>query len=396
MKDMKRLFIVGASELQLPAIEKAKKLGLYVAVADYNPHACGIPYADVFYNVSTIDEIGICKAAQEFKADGIITIATDMPMRSVAYTADQLGLAGITYDTAIRATDKGEMIKVFQKNDVAHPWYFLLQNINGLNDIVDKITFPCICKPVDNAGSRGVVLIETKEHLQSSIEYSFFHSRKNGVIIEEYLKGKEVSVEVLVIDGEIHILQITDKLTNGAPHFVEMGHSQPTQLDIGSINSVEKLARKAVKAIGINSGPAHVEIMLTEEGPKMIELGARMGGDCITTHLVPLSTGIDMVEATIKIALGESVEVTSRLSKGAAIRYFPEQRGRIKRITGIEDAAISRGVKEVRFNRNVGDFVNEVGSSVDRIGYVISQANSPQEAIACCENAISKIKIEVE
>ena len=103
---MKRLFIIGASILQLPAIQKAKEMGLYVGVADFNPNAIGIKYADEYFNVSTIDEEGIYQASKDFHADGIMTLATDMPMRSVAYATEKLNLVGISYNTAIKATDK--------------------------------------------------------------------------------------------------------------------------------------------------------------------------------------------------------------------------------------------------------------------------------------------------
>ncbi len=124
----KKLFIVGASVLQLPAILKAKEMGLEVAVADYDPKAVGIEYADAFYEVSTIDADGITAAAEDFGADGIMTLATDMPMRSVAAAAQKLGLPGISPQTAVKATDKGEMIKAFKEYSVESPWFFIIED----------------------------------------------------------------------------------------------------------------------------------------------------------------------------------------------------------------------------------------------------------------------------
>ena len=216
--------------MQLPAILKAKEMGLYVGVADFNPHAIGVSHADEYFNVSTIDEEGVYRAGREFKADGIVTLATDMPMRAVAYATHKLGLVGISYDTAIKATDKGEMIKAFEVAGVEHPWYYILHTPEDLKKVVSEITYPCISKPVDNAGSRGVVLIESSKDLENAIQYSSLNGRNGGVIIEEYLKGSEVSVEVMVVNEDVHILQVTDKLTTGSPHFVEMGHSQPSLL----------------------------------------------------------------------------------------------------------------------------------------------------------------------
>lgn len=393
---MKRLLIIGASILQLPAILKAKEMGLYVGVADFNPQAIGISYADEYFNVSTIDEEGVYLAAKEFKADGIVTLATDMPMRAVAYTTHKLGLVGISYDTAIKATDKGEMIKAFELAEVEHPWYYILHTPEELSKVVQEITYPCISKPVDNAGSRGVILIESSKDLENAIQYSSLNGRNGGVIVEEYLKGREVSVEVMVINYDVHILQVTDKLTTGSPHFVEMGHSQPSLLDNKDILAIKDLAKRAVRAIGINNGPAHVEIMLTDRGPKMIELGARMGGDCITTHLVPLSTGIDMVKAMIQIALGEKSSIAPKFDKGAAIRYVKETKGIIKNISGIDIVNRIDGIKQVVLTKTVGDIVGQISSSVDRVGYVIAQANTVQDAIDLCENAMKQIYITTE
>ncbi len=390
---MKKLLIIGASVLQLPAIKRAKEMGFYVGVADYNPNAIGIPYADEYFNVSTIDVEGVVNTAKSFCPDGIMTLATDMPMRAIAAACKELKLPCISPDTAIKATDKGEMIKAFDEHGVEHPWYFIIPNHNAFECTVEKITYPCIMKPTDNAGSRGVVLCHDKRELQNGYTYASFESRSGAVIIEEYLQGPEFSVEVMVIDGEPKVLQITDKMTTGAPHFVEMGHTQPTCQPMDVQERIKDLACRAVKALGINVGPAHVEIILTNNGPKMVELGARMGGDCITSHLVPLSTGIDMVEATIRLACGEHPDITPKYSKGSAIRYFETKNGLIESIHGIDAAKAIPGVKEVSFVHHVGEIINDIDNSADRIGFVISQATTATEAISICERAMAQVKI---
>ena len=214
------------------------------------------------------------------------------------------------------------------------------------------------------------------------------------MIVEEYLDGEEVSVEVMVVDGKVNILQITDKLTTGAPYFVEMGHSQPSRFDIDIQNKIKDVAERACKAVGINKGPAHVEMKVTSQGQaKMIELGARMGGDNITTHLVPLSTGIDMVECTIKTALGETIDVTPTLNCGSAIRYFEAPFGKIKSIEGVEEAMKIEGVKQISFTKNVGEESTPIHCSNDRIGFVIAQAENAEEAIKICEKIMESIII---
>ena len=393
---MKKLLIIGASILQLPAIKRAKELGYYTAVLDYNPNAVGIKYADEYFNASTIDIDAVVEVAKSFCPDGIMTLATDMPMRSIAKAAEVLGLPGIDTETAIRSTDKGEMIKAFAECGVEHPWYYIAKDTEQLQTVKDKLTYPCIVKPTDNAGSRGVKLIESEKSLAESYEYAVASSRSGAVIFEEYMQGREVSVEIIVKGGTPYVLAVTDKITTGAPHFVEMGHTQPSSLPADKVEEIKDLACRAVKAVGINDGPAHVEIMLTEGGAKMVELGARMGGDCITTHLVPLSTGVDMIEATIRIACGEQADVDIKHSRGAAIRYIKAKSGVIKEIVGVDKAGAIPGVSEISFTKGVGDTVGKIGSSTDRVGFVIASGSDRESAVSVCEAALEKINVITE
>lgn len=393
---MKRLLVIGASVLQLPAIKRARELGLYVGVIDYNPDAVGVPLADEYFNVSTIDECGVVEVAKRFAPDGIMTLATDMPMRSIAAATAETGLTGISYETAVRSTDKGEMIKAFRAADVAHPWFYIVEDEASLDKLAGKLEYPCIIKPTDNSGSRGVFLAENKDCLLSAYGYSRASSRGGRVIVEEYLRGRELSVEIMVVGGEPKVLAVTDKLTTGAPHFVEMGHSQPPSLSGDELASVCDLARRAVISVGITTGPAHVEIMLTDKGARMVELGARMGGDCITTHLVPLSTGIDMIEATIRASMGEVPDVERKFERGSAIRYFDVPAGVISSIDGVDEAMKIHGVRQITVVKGVGEQVGEIGSSTDRVGFVIADGEDAAAAIRSCEQAIELIKITVD
>ena len=392
---MKKLMIVGASVLQLPAILKAKEMGLQVAVVDFNPQAIGIPYADEYYNASTMDENAVLEAAEAYQPDGIMTLATDMPMRGVAKTSDKLHLHSISYETAVKATDKYDMIKAFKEHNVPSPWFFVVDSLEELKEHEPEVTFPCIIKPTDNAGSHGVAKVYSFQELLNNYEYSHSCSRHGKVIVEEYLDGPEVSVEVMVVDGVVNILQITDKITTEAPHFVEMGHTQPSRLPSATQEAIRNVAVAACSAIGIDKGPAHVEMKVTKRGPVMIELGARMGGDNITTHLVPLSTGIDMVGSTIKVALGEEPDITPTLHCGSAIRYFEVPFGTIKAIENVEEASKIPGVKQITFTKEVGEESTPIHCSNDRIGFVIAQSATAEDAVAACEEAMKQVQIRI-
>lgn len=393
---MERILIIGASILQLPAILKAKEAGYYTIVTDMNPNAMGIAYADKFYPVNTIDEEGTAALAERIRPDGIMTLATDLPMRSLAVATSRIGLPGISYETAVKATDKGEMIKAFQAAEVEHPWYFILKSKEDLTEALPKITYPCVIKPTDNAGNRGVSFASSEEDLLSLYGYSRENSHSGDVIVEEYMEGQEVSVEIIVYHGEVHILAVTDKLTQGKPYFVEIGHSEQSQLGKENVERIKDLATRAVKAIGIDNSPAHVEIMLTKDGPKMVELGARMGGGCITTHLVPLSTGIDMIKSVMDLAMGKEPDVTSKFDKGSALRHIVGLEGEIVSVEGLDAARAVPGVTEVTMLKGIGDKVGYFKNGADRIGYVIAQGENAADAVRICEKAMKLISIKTK
>lgn len=393
---MKRLMVMGAAIEQVPGIKKAKEMGYEVAVIDYNPRAVGIPFADKFYNVSTIDPEGVLDAAKDFKADGFLTLATDLPMRAVAYASEKLGISGISQHTALLATDKGEMIKALKAHNVESPWYFLIDSLKQLQELGESFNYPCIMKPTDNAASRGVALVHNYEELLSSYNYSREQSHSGQVIIEEYMQGPEVSVEVLSYAGTPHVLQITDKITSGAPHFVEVGHNQPSQLDEEIKERIRDVASRAVNALGIENGPAHVEIIVTQDGPKIVELGARLGGDCITSHLVYLSTGIDMVKETVKVLCGEIPGLTPRYEKGASIRFLTSEKlGILDHVDGEEAARAVNGVIEISDIMCPGDLIESIRSSDDRVAYVITQAKDVSESSLIASNALQMMKVIV-
>lgn len=390
---MKRIMVMGAAVEQLPGIKKAKEMGYEVGVIDYNPKAVGIPFADKYFNVSTIDPEGVLAAGKEFGADGFLTLATDLPMRAVAYANEKMGLCGISQESALKATDKGEMIKALKAHNVATPWYFIINSEDDLSSIRKQITFPCIMKPVDNAASRGVVLVRYEEELETAYRYSKDSSHSGATILEEYMQGNEVSVEVLTYQGCPHVLAVTDKLTSGAPHFVEKGHNQYSMLSDKSVTQIETLAKQAVEALGIEIGPAHVEIMMTLNGPKIIELGARLGGDCITSHLVQLSTGIDMVKETIVTLCGGEPDLKKKYKKGAAIRFLVSNKpGTLVRVDGIDKAEKMKGVVEVSMIMQPGEMISgDIGSSDDRIAYIITQDITPEAAIKDAEDALKEL-----
>ena len=322
----KKLMILGASELQLPAIRKAKEMGLTTVVADYDPNAVGAPEADVFCCVSTLDHEGVLAVAKRERIDGIMTICSDRPMRVVAKVSRELGLSAISEESALLATNKAHMRLALQENEVPIPQFAVCRSREEYLTAVERMGLPLIVKPSDNSGSRGIVYVREADEVMPAYDYSRANSMENVVLVEEFMDGDEVSAEVFAMAGDIQVVQITDKITTGAPHFVEMGHTQPSALSQSTQEEIRRVAVAAVKALGITDGPAHVELKATATGVKIVELGARLGGDFIATDLVLMSTGVDMVRQAIEFALGNKAEICPTLHRFAAIRYVGKLR----------------------------------------------------------------------
>ncbi len=390
----KTIMILGASILQLPAIERATKMGLHVVALDMNPEAVGFNVPSVIKEViSTVDIDGAIKAAKKHNVDGVMTLATDMPMRAVAAVAKECGLVGISEETAIKATDKSVMREALERASVPIPKYFRVENEFEYLQAVKQMKGAFLVKPSDSSGSRGIIKVEKKNEVNEAFSYTMKHCKNGVALVEECMVGPEVSVETLAVDGEINVIQITDKITTGAPHFVEMGHTQPSRLHC--LEEIKRVAVAANKALGIENGPSHTEIIVTNQGPKIVELGARLGGDCITTHLVPLSTGVDIVEACILIALGEKPDITPSLECGSAIRYFHQREGIVKSIDGIKEVEKLAGVKQVSIVHGIGERITEITDSGSRMGFVIAQGSDANDAASIAECAISKIVVKI-
>lgn len=391
---MKKLLVLGASIAQIPFIKTAKKLGCYVGVVDYNEKARAIDYANEYFKCSLVDVDGVDRIVERFRPDGITCGASDVGVLTASLLCQKYGLPGLAPDIARNVKDKGVMIEAFRRHGVPHPEYQVLEDA----ETPVSLEYPLITKPVDKSGSRGINVARNAEELKAALADSFASSDSKRVIVEEYMQGPEVSVEILVQDGEPHIIQITDKLTTGEPHFIEIGHSQPSALPPEALEAISRVAYDACKAVGVDNGCGHAEIILTERGPKMVEIAGRLGGDFIATVLLPLSTGVDLSEYEILRAIGEpkKYEETAKLGKGAAVRFIEALPGRLASVAIDYTSASMVSVEELnlvcQYGRTYGSAVN----NNDRFGYVIATGETPQEAVAHCETAMAGIHISMQ
>ncbi len=319
---MKDIAIIGASYLQLPLIEKAKEMGFVTHVFAWAANDVGERAADHFYPISITEVDAIADQCRKIGICGICSIATDLGNYTVNYVANQLGLPGNSMDSTVKCTNKFEMRKAFQKNRDPSPKSILVDTCSDLNAF--SLVYPVIIKPTDRSGSRGITKLDSSDGLTKAVDWAINNSIEKKALIEEYIEGQEYSVEGISYNGEHHILAVTLKYTTGAPNFIETGHLEPAPVNKETYKRIEAVVIHALDTLGIQNSASHSEIKIDDSGNiHIIEIGSRMGGDCIGSDLVYLSTGIDYLRAVIQVACGEKPDLTSRGNTCLAeIRYI--------------------------------------------------------------------------
>lgn len=294
--------------MQQPLVERAKEMGLRTLCFAWAEGAVCKDICDVFYPVSVLEKEQILRICRDEQIDGICTIASDAAAPTVAYVAEQMGLTGNSYEAAVRANNKYAMREAFSHANIPCPKYVRVIGDWKLEIGNWDLELPLIVKPSDRSGSLAVTKVETEEALKPAIEKAIAASFAHEAMIEEYIDGREISVEMISCRGMHYALQITDKVTTGAPHFVELEHHQPSDLPAAMQTHIFDITRRALDALGLTNGASHSEYKITKEGRiAVMEIGGRMGGDFIGSDLVRLSTGYDFVEGVIRVALGEMI-----------------------------------------------------------------------------------------
>lgn len=391
---MKKIMIIGAGRSQTPAIITAKKKGLVTIAIDGDSDAPGLKLADFSEVVSTKDGEGAIKIAKKYKIDGVLTIATDSGVVSTANVAHHLGLVGLTQKSAEMATDKSLMRERLIEKGVPCPDFGVAYRIEDAQKVINRVGFPVIIKPVDNAGSLGVKKVRNPRELEVAFEYTKSTSYSGKVIIEELMEGPEVSVETLTFKGITNIIAITDKITSPQPYCVEIGHTIPSNLPEDIQKQLYQVTKRGIQALGIETGGEHTEIKITQGGPKIVEIGARLGG-WIAADMVPLATGVDMVKESINIAMGDEPNFKQKFSRGVALKVFNSKCGKVSSIDGEEKVKKAKGIAIAEIYIKKGDIIKPLHSGFDRIGRVVAVGDNREIAVQRAENAIKLLEVEV-
>lgn len=389
--------IMGAGPKQSMAFRVARQMGLRIVAVDNREDVENAAAADAFY-VTDLANVETCiEYAKIHRIDGIMTLAADYPMRTIGHICEVMGLPGPSSEAACAATNKAKMREALERADVPVPRWVTATTIEDVERGIAEIAGDVVIKPVSSSGSRGVSFIEegcNPDKVCWAFERALgFDSR---VIIEEAIAGPEVSVEAVTHMGRTEIVAVTDKVTTDPPFLVETGHSQPSQLSLRTIRHVSEVAQAGINALGIDNSATHTEIRVCNDGPRILEIGPRLGGGYISSHLVQLSTGVDLVRVAISLALGECLDMEVARRQGAAIRFLTPNPGRIQIIQGVDEARVSEGVHVVQVDVGIGDLVQPLTDSRARVGHVIATGEDAATAIRNADNAKGLIHVDTE
>ena len=389
----------------MPIIKRAREMGYYVIAADGNPNAVGLQYADKQICANITSEEEMVAIAKQEQIDGVIHPCSEVSMNVMGRIHDELNLSGVSRKQAVVATNKHLMREAFKKGDAPSPISILAKSAEDAWEQFMAMPGDAILKPSRNSGSRGIAKVSkgsngvsevSKEDFYKLYDIALEESRDNSVLIEQFIEGPEFSVEIIVWEGKVNVLTVTDKKTTEAPHFVELGHNQPSCFPEETVALIKDAAVRGVKALGVDKCACHAEVKVQDGKAYLMEIGARMGGDFISTVLTRLSTGIDMVAAAIDCALNIEPDLTPKAApQGVCIRYFCPKPGKLVSISNTEALNDPR-VHEWEIYHQVGDEIPVVTSSLCRSGHVIVTEETPQKAIAFAESLLNEVKMETE
>jgi len=360
-----KLAIIGANYLQKPLVKKANQLGIETHVFAWRDGNVAARIADYYYPISIIEKETVLEKCLEVEIDGITSVGSDVAMPTVNYVADKMNLIGNSLENTNNSTNKFEMRKRFQRAGLNCPKFCVVDKINS--KIHSSVSVPLIVKPIDRSGSIGVKKVETAEEIQEAVKEALDKSYISKAIVEEYINGKEYSVEMISNDGKHHFLAVTEKVTTGPPYFVEIAHHQPAEIPDGTKKRIIETVKSGIDALGLKNGATHSEVMLVD-GNKVfiIEIAGRMGGCFIGSHMVRHSTGYDYLKGIIEVALGQfdnREEIIFTKNKYSGVYYVVPKSGRIKKTENYSYRYSE--IVESEIILNVGDVVSEVTKGPD-------------------------------
>ena len=376
---MKALVLAGGLP-QIDLINKLKARGIETILADYYNHPVAKDYADKFYRISTLDVDAIKQLAIDEKVDFVITVCTDQALLTMAKVSEELGLpCYIDYETARNVTNKAYMKKVFAENKIPTAKFVIAGNLEEVD--FSNWRFPLIVKPVDCNSSKGVRRVDNGEELATAFKEAVLLSRTDTAIVEEFITGKELSVDVYVENGNAIVLDITtsEKL-KVKDRFIIFRTWHPANISAILKGKIEKVAQQIADAFGIEDAPMLIQMLSDGDYVFVIEFSARTGGG--VKHLsIERRTGVDIVSAVIDLTLGEKPHIVPRepLTRYMVDEYIYCKPGVYDHVEGFDDMKKSGVITDYYIFRWKESIFDTVENSGDRIGGFTIQGDSIEE-----------------
>ena len=374
---MKKLLIIGAGFLQDFVIQKSVSMGYETLAVDANPRAIGFLHAHKHAVIDIVDEKACLEYARKEQIDGVLTAATDYGVLSAAYIAREMNLPGLNYEVAQLIKNKYRVRKcLFEHNVDDTEQAFEVDEATDIDNLAQKLTYPVMVKPCDGSGSRGASRVDKSVDLKSACEYAMECSKTHHAEIETFIIGQEFGAESLVVDGKIHVLGIMKKWMTAPPYYAELGHAMPSGLTLEVEEKAKKYAEKAIAALGINFGSVNMDMLISPDGRVyIIDIGARMGGNLIGSHIIPYGTGIDYMAAIIRNAVSDPVDLSVKDQTAVVSRILAFTEGIVNKMPDMKAIEKQYNV-EICHHMTEGMKVNEYHTNLDGCGYVVAKHSS--------------------
>ena len=390
---MKKLLVIGAGFLQSFVIKKAKEMGYTVVAVDANPNAEGFAYADKYAVINIVDAQACLEYAKAEQIDGVLTAATDYGVLTASYIAQELNLPGLKYSVAKMVKNKYQTRKCLFDNNVddAEQAYEVGENTD-ITELQAKLHYPVMVKPCDGSGSRGATRVDNAEKLKAACDCAIGASITKRATIETFIVGREYGAETLVIDGKPYVLAIMRKWMTEPPYYAELGHAIPSDLTPEVEEKARKCVENAIKALGINFGSVNMDMLITPNGEVyIVDIGARMGGNLIGSHIIYAGTGIDYMAAMICNAVGDPVDLTAKAKTAVATRLLAFDGGVVTTMPDMKELERKYGVV-IEHHMKLGDTVNAYRTNLDGCGYIVAVDTDVDLAATKAENVLSKVR----
>ncbi len=386
---MKKILVVGGGAYQVPLIKRIIESGYEAYCVDGNPNAMGFECATGYKHINVLDENACLEYAKEISIDAVMTYGATLTLPTVAYIGEKLGLPALPVDTAKLSKSKYKIKKRLAdygcniKGD-----FFEMYSVEDAKN--HEFTLPCVIKPSDGSGSKGVSLVYNENEIEEAVQYAFDGARYGEFYAESLIDGEEYSAEAFVANGEIYVYAIVkttfERLSNGE---ISYGHRTPSGLPAETEKLIADEVKKAIKALNITMASVNFDVILSNDDgkPYIIDCGIRVGQNLIASHFVPLSRGVSVIDNTISLALGEKVDAEPKFNKCIATRLLIYKPGVITEIKPMDNIIGTNNIVDVVMRKGVGDTQNEYREKSDTCGWVITTGNTPDEAEMNAVNA---------